>query len=171
MLSAYAVPAAVTWAVLGAALGALALARPALVLAGAYAAVYGTAQVSGWLGLPAPGTRWQVPADMVLGASPRRRILVWGAILGPGLATRNPYAGFGLLLIAVTAAGGPAAGALTGLAVGLAHAAGRALALLRDAPRPAADPIQLIITTARWRVLDGYALLVIAGAVAARLLT
>jgi hypothetical protein len=80
--------------------------------------------------------------------------------------TRNPYAGFGLLPIAVATAGGVRAAALLGAVTGLAHAAGRALALLRDArPRPAAapDPMRLVLTSMRWRTFDGFALLVVAG--------
>jgi hypothetical protein len=103
---------------------------------------------------------------MVMGVSRWRRILVWGSILGPGFMTRNPFAGFGLLPIAVAAAGGVRAAALLGAVTGLAHAAGRALALLRDArPRPAAasDPMRLVLTSMRWRTFDGFALLVIAG--------
>jgi hypothetical protein len=181
VITAYAVPAVAVWAVLGAVLGALPLARPALVLAAGYAACYGLIEVTDRLGgrlrLPPPGTRWQVPQDMVTGVSRGRRILVWGSILGPGFMTRNPYAGFGLLPIAVATAGGARAAAVLGAATGLAHATGRALALLRDArPRPAAapDPMRLVLTSMRWRTFDGLLLLVIAGtAIAAgtRLLT
>jgi hypothetical protein len=170
VLIAYAVPAVAAWTVLGIMLGALPLARPALVLTAGYAACYGVIEVTDRLGgrlrLPPPGTRWQVPQAMVTGVSRRRRILVWGSILGPGFMTRNPYAGFGLLPIAVATAGGVRAAALLGAVAGFAHAAGRALALLRDArPRPAADPdpMRLVLTSMRWRTFDGFALLVIAG--------
>jgi hypothetical protein len=181
VLPAYAVPAALLWAALGAVLGALPLARPALLATAAYAALFGTAEAAGWLGLAAPGTRWQVPQQMVAGAGPKRRILVWGAILGPGFATRNPYAGFGLLVLAVAGAGGPRAAAVTGAAVtgavtgaavtgaavGLAHAVGRALALLRDARRPPPDPMRIALVSACWRAADGYALLLAAAAIGA----
>jgi hypothetical protein len=169
VLAAYAVPAVAVWAVLGAALGALPLARPALVLAAGYAACYGLVEVTdrlaGRLRLRPPGSTWQVPQGMVTGVSRRRRILVWGSILGPGFATRNPYAGFGLLPLAVAAAGGVRAAALLAAAIGLAHGSGRALALLRDArPRAAAgqDPMRLVLTSMRWRTADGCVLLVIA---------
>ena len=173
MITAYAVPAVAAWTALGVILGALPLARPALVAAAGYAAGYGLIEVTDRLGgrlrLPPPGTRWQVPQAMVIGVSRWRRMLVWGSILGPGFLTRNPYAGFGLLPIAVATAGGVRSAALLGAAIGLAHAAGRALALLRDArPRPAApDPMALVLTSMRWRTLDGFALLVIAVAAAA----
>jgi hypothetical protein len=170
VIAAYAVPAVAVWTVLGTILGALPLARPALVLTAAYAACFGLIEVTDRLGgrlrLPPPGTRWQVPQAMVTGVSRCRRILVWGSILGPGFMTRNPYAGFGLLPIAVATSGGVRAAALLGAVTGLAHAAGRALALLRDArPRPAAapDPMRLVLTSMRWRTFDGFALLVVAG--------
>ena len=173
MITAYVVPAVIAWTALGIILGALPLARPALVAAAAYAAGYGLIEVTDRLGgrlrLPPPGTRWQVPQAMVIGVSRWRRMLVWGSILGPGFVTRNPYAGFGLLPIAVATAGGVRSAAVLGAVIGLAHAAGRALALLRDArPRRAAlDPMRLVLTSMRWRTLDGFALLVIAGTAAA----
>ena len=64
---------------------------------------YGPPEVSGRRGLPPPGRGWQVPQTMLIDASPRRRLAVWGALLGPGLLTRNPFAGFGLLPFAVAA--------------------------------------------------------------------
>jgi len=173
VITAYVVPAVIAWTALGIILGALPLARPALVAAAAYAAGYGLIEVTDRLGgrlrLPPPGTRWQVPQAMVIGVSRWRRMLVWGSILGPGFVTRNPYAGFGLLPIAVATAGGVRSAAVLGAVIGLAHAAGRALALLRDArPRLAApDPMALVLTSMRWRALDGFALLVIAGTAAA----
>lgn len=166
-VSAYALSAVVTWAALGAVLGALPLARPALALVTAYAAWYGLTEAAGRRWLPVPGTRWQVPQTMVVGTSARRRLLVWSTILGPGFLTRNPYAGFGLLPAAVAAAGGVPAAAALAAAIGLAHGTGRALALLRDArPGAAADPMRLVLVSMYWRTADGLALLVIAGAAA-----
>jgi hypothetical protein len=158
------------WAVLGAVLGALPLARPALVLTAGYAACYGLVEVTDRLGgrlrLRPPGTSWQVPQGMVTGVSRRRRILVWGSMLGPGFMTRNPYAGFGLLPIAVAAAGNVRAAVTLASATGLAHGTARALALLRDARpgRAAPDPMALVLTSMRWRTVDGLVLLVIAAA-------
>jgi len=169
VITAYAVPAMLAWAVLGGCLGVLPLAPAALVAAALYAAAYGLAETTGRLRPRAPGTRWQVPQAMVMGASRRRRLLVWGSILGPGFLTRNPYAGFFLLPILVAAAGPERSAVLLAAAIGLAHGTGRALALLRDA-RPgaaAADPMRLVLTSMYWRRLDGITLLVIAAAAAA----
>jgi hypothetical protein len=167
VLIAYTVPAILVWAALGLCLGSLPLSRAALAATALYAACYGITEVTGRLGLPAPGRRWQVPQTMVVGVSDRRRILVWGSILGPGFLTRNPYAGFGLLPLVVATASGARAAAVLAAAIGLAHGAGRGAALLRDAPpraRPPADPMRLVLTSMHWRTLDGFVLLIIAGA-------
>ena len=169
MITAYALPAMLAWALLGIGLGALPLAPAALVIAVLYAVWYGLPEVAGRPRPRAPGSRWQVPQVMVQGVSRPRRLLVWGSILGPGFLTRNPYAGFGLLPILVAAAGQARSAALLAAAIGLAHGTGRALALLRDA-RPgaaAADPMRLVLTSMHWRRLDGVTLLVIAAAAGA----
>jgi hypothetical protein len=178
VLAAYAVPAAAVWAVLGITLTALPIGTAALVVAVLYGCVYGVAESFGLSRLTAPGRSWQVPQDFMIGASSRRRALVWGSILGPGFLTRNPYAGFGILplLVAGTgpAVGGAAGGAggrlAFGLAasvmVGVAHGTGRAFALLRDVSRPQDDPFVLLLRSLRWRALDGLALLAVAGAAA-----
>lgn len=167
VLLAYTIPALVIWAVLGLGLGALPLSRAALAATVLYGTCYGITEATGRLGLPVPGRRWQVPQTMVIGVSGRRRILVWGSILGPGFLTRNPYAGFGLLPLVVATAGGARAAAVLAASIGLAHGTGRALALLRDASppgRPPADPTRLVLISMYWRTFDGFVLLVIAGA-------
>jgi hypothetical protein len=174
VVTAYALPAALVWALLGGGLsllclGLLPLAPAALVATALYAAAYGLAEAAGRPRPRPPGTRWQVPQTMVASASRRRRLLVWGSILGPGFATRNPYAGFFLLPLLVAAAGQERSAVPLAAAIGLAHGTGRALALLRDA-RPAAaaaDPLRLVLTSMHWRRLDGITLLVIAAAAAA----
>jgi hypothetical protein len=165
VITVYAVPAMVAWAVLGAVLGALPLTRPALVLAAAYALCYGVNELVGRRRLRPPGTSWQVPQTMVVDTKPWRRMLVWGSILGPGFVTRNPYAGFALLPLIVASASGVRSAVVLAAVIGLAHGAGRALALLRDAgPSAGRDPIRIVLVSMRWRKLDGLILLVIAGA-------
>ena len=173
-------PAVAVWTVLGAGLLALAtvlslagmaLAGVALVLAAIYGCCYGVAEIAGLGRLAVPGRRWQVPQSMLIDASPWRRVLVWGAVLGPGFATRNPYAGFGLLPIAVvaTAAFQPAAGVALAAVIGLAHGGARATALLRDiasgqqiAALDASGQLGLLLRTVYWRRLDGTMLLAVA---------
>lgn len=172
MLAAYAVPATVIWAGLGLVMGALVVAAPAvaavaLAMASVYGLGYGVIQVSGRATPRAPGRNWQVPQRMLIGAGTRRRVLIWGLILGPGFLTRNPYAGFGMAVILVGCAGRPLPGLVVAVGAGVAHGSGRALALLRDARVRAAEPFDLLLTSLRWRVLDGLALLMVAGAAVA----
>ena len=169
MLAAYVVPAAAVWAGIGLTLGAAAMAAHALVTAAVLAAAvygcgYGLAEVCGSPWPVAPGRRWQVPQDLLIGASGARRVLVWGAILGPGFLTRNPYAGFAILPALVAASGPLPAGIVLAGLVGAAHAAGRVAALLRDSSGPQPQPFALLLRSLRWRVLDGLALLTVAGA-------
>jgi hypothetical protein len=162
VLAAYAAPAAVVWAAAGLLLTALPIATVALLGVAAYGLLYGLAEVSGASRPAAPGRAWQVPQDMMIGAGSRRRLLTWGLILGPGFLTRNPYAGFGVLPLLVASAGSLRAGIALAAAVGIAHGAGRALALLRDAASPADDPFTLLLSSLRWRRLDGLLLLMVA---------
>ena len=169
MLAAYAVPAAITWAGLGLVLGALVLAAPAvaaaaLAIAALYGFGYGIIELSGRAVPRAPGSNRQVPQRMLIGAGARRRVLVWGLYLGPGFLTRNPYAGFGMTVVLVGCAGRPLAALLVAAGAGAAHGSGRALALLRDARVRAAEPFELLLTSLRWRALDGLALLMVGGA-------
>ncbi len=167
MVLAYALPAAVAWAVLGLLLNALPLSLAALPLIVAYGACYGVTESAGRARPAPPGSRWQVPQTMVAGVSRRRRVLVWGSVLGPGFATRNPYAGFGLLPLAVAAVGSIPAGIALAAVIGVAHGTGRALALLRDAREAlAGDHLRMILKSLYWRTFDGFALLVVSGAAA-----
>ncbi|HET9896093.1 MAG TPA: hypothetical protein VFQ44_14290 [Streptosporangiaceae bacterium] len=174
VIACYSIPAVAMWMLLGAGLMALPLAGIALAAIAIYGAYYGLTELSGSRGLAAPGRRWQVPESMMIGAPRTRRLLVWGAILGPGFATRNPYAGFGLLPLAVAAMrlSGTGAGLVLAATIGLAHASARAVALLRDVSAAqattAAGQLELLIKTVYWRRLDGAILL--AAAVAATVL-
>jgi hypothetical protein len=201
VVAAYALPATLTWMLLGLGVAAVSqsqaaasravLGGAALVAALAYSGYYGVSEAVGRPGVRPPGRSWQVPQTMVIGTSPRRRIVVWGAVLGPGFLTRNPYAGFGLLpLILIAAASfGWSAGLVVGAGVGIAHGTARALALLRDVrdvragrdartglaqpdvpPRgPVDDHMELLLKTVRWRTVDGYLLLAVAGTAVATL--
>jgi hypothetical protein len=139
------------------------LRRPALFLIVVYCLYYGLTEATGIRGLRPPGSNWQVPQTFVVGTSRRRRTVVWGAILGPGFFTRNPYAGFGLLPLGVAALDSVPLGVLVAAAIGFAHATGRALGLLRDA-RDArrtdpSDYLKSVLRSMYWRRFDGAALL------------
>ncbi len=183
VIAAYALPAVAAWTALGLVLTTVRLTGFALAAVVIYGGCYGVTEVSRWRGLPPPGRGWQVPQTMLIDAPVRRRVLVWGGLLGPGFATRNPYAGFGLLPLAVAAMPGTAAGVAAGAAVGLAHGTARAVAVIRDVrdlrlepaspvlattggggvagPPPGALPTHLdvLLQTVRWRRIDGGVLL------------
>jgi hypothetical protein len=183
VIAAYALPAVAIWTAFGLVLTTVRLTGFALVAVVAYGSYYGTTEVWRRRGLRPPGRGWQVPQTMLIGAPVRRRVLVWGALLGPGFATRNPYAGFGLLPLAVAAMPGTGAGLAAGAAVGLAHGTARAVALIRDVrdlrlepaspvlataggggvagPPAGALPTHLdvLLKTVRWRRIDGAVLL------------
>lgn len=158
------VPAALAWAILGLVLNLLPISAAALVLAAVYSIFYGIVESNGKIWPRPPGRTWQVPSRWVRGRPAGQRILIWGSALGPGFATRNLYAGFGLLPIAVAAVGSIRAGLALAVAIGTAHGAARALALARDVrDSDQADYLQAELKSRFWRIFDGYALLVIGG--------
>jgi hypothetical protein len=145
-------------------LSVLPVAGGAIVVAAVYGCGYGAAEVFGFRWPPPPGRRWQVPQDLLIGSSGARRLVVWGAILGPGFLTRNPYAGFGMLVLLAASIGNLPTAIVIAAAIGAAHAAGRAIALFRDSATEQREPFALLLQSLRWRVLDGIALLAVAGA-------
>jgi hypothetical protein len=149
---------------LGLVLGLLPVAHAAIVAAAVYGCGYGAAEVLGLRRRGPPGRRWQVPQDLLIGSSGARRLVVWGTILGPGFLTRNPYAGFGMLVLLAASAGSMPAAIVAATITGVAHAVGRAVALLRDSATAQLEPFPLLLRSLRWQVLDGIALLVVAGA-------
>lgn len=84
--------------------------------------------------------------------------------MGPGFATRNPYAGFTALLIGIATFGNIKIGAAVAIAVGVAHAVARALAMLRDTREiDHLDYLQSVLRSLYWRRFDGFLLLLLAG--------
>jgi hypothetical protein len=119
------------------------------------------------------GLIWQVPSSWIKGRSAVARALIWGTTLGPGLVTKNPYAGMWLLplLVALVA---PAHNLLTGVAVGMAvgaaHGGARAIGVLRNRQCIATDVSahqKILQAQEHWQYLDGLALLLAAGALGA----
>lgn len=125
-----------------------------------YALWYGTVEVWG-LPFQPPSSTWQVPANWLLGSSFMKRSMVWGVTLGPGLITRNPYAGMWLLLWLVIFSQDIFLGSL----VGLTHGMARAFGILKNLNYITAkfDHTGILVTQGQWRMLDGVLLLTIAG--------
>jgi hypothetical protein len=157
-------PAITVWVTLGVLVNLVPLSAVALVLMAGYGVFYGVLEAGGLARPAPPGSRWQVPSEWVRGVSRRRRFLVWGSLLGPGFATRNPYAGFWLLPLAVAAMGNVGYGVVLAAAIGAAHSTGRALGLLRDVKDLDVNGyLQSTLRSMYWRMADGYALLATAG--------
>jgi hypothetical protein len=155
------------WTALGLLLNLLPLSAVALVLMAGYGVFYGVLEAGGRARPAPPGSSWQVPAKWVRGVSRRRRFLTWGSLLGPGFATRNPYAGFWVLPLAVAAVGDLGNGVLLAAAIGAAHSTGRALGLLRGGKDVDVNSyLQSTLKSMYWRMADGFALLAAAGATA-----
>ncbi len=147
-------------------LGAI-LVAVALVACG-YALAFGIAETFG-LPLRAPSLAWQVPAQWVKGRSPMVQTATWGAFLGPGLVTRNPYASMWLLPLLIALHHNPLTAMVIGMAVGVVHGGARALGVLSNRRRMATNCSHLMIMGAqvRWKYIDGLALLLAAGALGA----
>jgi hypothetical protein len=163
-LVAYVLPAAITWLVIGAILNAAPIARGAAIALILYGLFYGIAELADVSGLWIPGLRWQVPGAFVTKRSSWRILVVWGGLLGPGFATRNPYAGFTAVLLGIATFGSVKIGAALAVAAGVAHGAARALALLRDTKEiDRLDYLQSVLRSLYWRRFDGLMLLLLAG--------
>jgi len=133
-----------------------------------YALVFGIAETFG-LPLRAPSFAWQVPAQWIKERSPMAQTAMWGALLGPGLVTRNPYAGMWLLPLLTVLNHNLLTALVIGMIVGVAHGGARALGVLSNRRQMDMNYSHLMILGAqlRWKYRDGLALLLVAGALAA----
>lgn len=164
-LVAYAAAGAAVWATLGLGLGALGANGVVIAAALLYALWHGALET---LRLPVhpPGSRWQVPATWVRHRAPLARIGVWGAILGPGVVTRNPFASMWMIPLLLALADTPARGAAAGAVAGAAHGLARAAGVIRNTKLEGPEPhlAGLVLAQMRWRLADGIVLLIVAGA-------
>lgn len=126
--------------------------------------MYGVAE-STYTPVHAIELRWQVPSNWVRRRSELQRMAIWGAALGPGLVTRNPYAGMACLPLLVVLQPTVTASVLLAMSVGTVHAAARAVAVARMARCHAQSPIPLMGAQIGWRQADGLILLCMAATV------
>ena len=141
-------------------------ATAAVVAAAVYGCVYGAAEVCGSPWPPAPGRRWQVPQDLLIGDQRTRRVLVWGC--DPRARLPDPQPVRRVRHPACAGRGGrprPSRdrGRRAGRRGARRRARGRAAARQL---RPPYEPFALLLRSLRWRALDGLALLTVAGAAA-----
>src|SRR3989441_3429666 len=118
-MAAYVLPSAAVWGILGIILWPLhTWLIPLIALV--YALWFGIFET---LGLPfrPPGLAWQVPSGWIDRRPAMVKTLTWGITLGPGLVTKNPYAGIWLLPLLVALNHSLFMTMTIGIAVGVAH--------------------------------------------------
>ncbi|WP_157254431.1 hypothetical protein [Nonomuraea typhae] len=157
---AFTVPAAVFWGSVTMGVAFL-VPRPVIVWAAViYTVAYAVAQVLA-LPLRAPGRSWQVPSQWLVGRSFAVRTAIWGMTLGPGVMTRNAFAGSWLFPLLAAASAEPL---VMGAASGALHAAGRVAGIMRQMDRKNAGGFfDAMARTMRWRTVDGVLLSFLAG--------
>lgn len=161
-VAAYAVPAALVWAVLGCLfwiIGAVVWFLP--IIAFGYASFFGFIES---FGIPFRRfeSKWQVPASWIKGRPSATQALIWGSLLGPGFVTRNPYAGIWLLPPLVGSHQNLGGAIIAGFLIGVTHGVSRATGVLRNRQYLGLNSAALRILGARlrWQLADGIALLV-----------
>ena len=171
-MAAYILPSAVVWGILGIILWPLhTWLIPLIALV--YALWFGLFET---LGLPfrPPGLAWQVPSRWINGRPAIVQAWTWGSILGPGLVTRNPYAGMWLLPFLLVLNHSPPMAMVVGIAVGIAHGGARVLGVLSNRRHMDMDTdyahLRILGAQMRWQYIDGLVLLLAAGALAAYIL-
>lgn len=148
--------------------GNIPLLIPALALG--YALWYGTREA---LALPrrVPGLAWQVPSGWINRRPAMIQTLTWGTALGPGLVTRNPYAGMWLLLLLLGLNRSLLVTVVVGIVIGAAHGGARALGILSNRKQMDSDMeyahLKILGAQLHWAYIDGLALMLAAGALAA----
>jgi hypothetical protein len=164
------IPAAIVWAILGIVLRPLAgvpFLLPLLALV--YALWFGVRETLG-LHRRLLGLVWQVPSSWIKGRPAMVRTLIWGTTLGPGLVTKNPYAGMWLLPLLVALNHNLLITVAVSAAVGASHGAARAIGVLRNRKCIAMDGsayLRIFNAQTQWQYIDGLALLLAAGALGA----
>jgi hypothetical protein len=137
------------------------------LLALAYALYFGLGEILEFRRLRL-SLAWQVPSHWIRGRPAIVQTLIWGTSLGPGLITRNPYAGIWLLPFLVVLDRSLHMTIVVGMAAGAAHGGARAIGVLRNRNCMSTDAyLKIMGAQQRWQYLDGLALLLAAGALAA----
>jgi hypothetical protein len=151
------VPALLFWTVAGGVVASLpnSVSRVLLFL---YTGVMGLAEVAS--PRAAIQVSWQVPSSCVSGP-PARRAAVSGVTLGPGVMTKNPYAGMWTIPLALAGLSGFAHAALAGAIAGSAHGIARGLGVVGESRHLGEQGRvdSLLESGKTWRTYDGVLLL------------
>lgn len=118
------------------------------------------------------GLSWQVPRQWLYGLPKSIQTLIWGACLGPGIITRNPYAGMWMLPLLLALAPNRITAVELGIAIGFTHGCSRSIGVLKSRNRldETCSPI-IVIKQMRWKFLDGCAMILTAGGLVMYLIT
>lgn len=151
------------WGYLGFAIGAIGSGVHSLVAVAGYAAWYGFGEATlrrrGLL-----GSRWGVPASWITDRNNALRTAIWGCVLGPGLFTRNPYAGMWFLPLLLANAASPRQGLVLGALTGVAHGVSRMLTIFGSHKcELGSKAAGIMLKRAKYAQLDGRVLLFVAG--------
>jgi hypothetical protein len=143
---------------------------PTIEVVVCYAVGFGVAESFGLM-IPSPSTNWQVPAGWVVRQPLAVRIAIWGAFLGPGLVTRNPYAGMWVAPLMLASTGSAKASIAAGALAGALHGLARGIGVIRNMRRQQCceNFAWLTLSFMRRRFVDGLVLLLVAGIVVVRL--
>jgi hypothetical protein len=167
-LAAYIFPAALLWGLLGLVLEPLRNVPMVLTFGmGIYALCFGLTETFS-LPLRVPEIAWQVPARWVYRKSMVLKALIWGALLGPGLVTKNPYASMWLLPFLMVFDHQGVSTLMMSIALGVTHAGARAIGVLHNRSYlrdEACSHLLVLGARLRWRYLDGLVLLLLAGGI------
>ncbi len=87
----------------------------------------------GWISLPIPQCRWQIPTSWVQ-HTPLRNMLVWGSVLGPGVFTYNPHITFYILYLYTGFFFSPPMGLIGGAVYGLSRCVLSIICAARSTP-------------------------------------
>lgn len=126
----------------------------------------------GLIRLPVPSGPWRVPVEWANWPHYVAPVM-WGLVLGVGILTAVPFAGYFILLGWVAYIADPH----YGLAVGALYGFARAVPLLVSGfiqlrrPNLSPDPIKLLRTRLLWQPLNGLALVAFAGLLLQALMT
>lgn len=113
---------------------------------------------------------WQVPARWLQGRSRTAQMFIWGIFLGPGLVTKNPYAGIWLLPLLLVLDYNRSIAIGVGASIGIMHGFAYALGILNNHKNIGGSCTHSVILAQwKWRIADGLALLLVAGGLTAYL--
>lgn len=161
---AYAIPSVFVWGMLGFAVQLLySKVLIVLLVTCCYVIGFGICEV---LNIPFHqlSFSWQVPHQWLDGLSDSIQTLIWGVCLGPGIMTRNPYAGIWMLPLLLALAPNRITALILGVAIGFTHGCSRSIGVLRNRNRLEDTCIPIIVLEQmRWKFWDGCVMLLVAG--------